>query len=142
VNLGFHPDLPMTAIVIVSIVNICLMAIAAFYRGRAATEGEDASWRVRLGLVAVCFGLCSQVLYCLMLAALIRGWVPFYSGNSYNHLEGTLSSAGFFLSIATFFAALLGGGLRRYLGLWVAVTTGYLWELAGLSAALGSLFSR
>jgi hypothetical protein len=34
VNQGFHPDLPMTAIVIVSVVNISLMVIAAFYRGR------------------------------------------------------------------------------------------------------------
>jgi hypothetical protein len=142
VNLGFHPDLPMTAIVIVSIVNICLMVIAAFYRGHVATESGDAGWRVKLGLAAVCFGLCSQVLYCLMLAALIRGWVPFYSGNSFNHLEGTLSNAGFLLSTATFFSALLARGLRRYSLLWVAVTSGYLWELSGLGAALGSLFSR
>ena len=141
-NLGFHPDLPMTAIIIVSIVNICLMVIAAFYRESVATDGGDAGWRVRLGLATVCFGLCSQVLYCLMLAALIRGWLPFYSGNSFNHLEGTLSNAGLLLSVATFLSALLARGLRRYSGLWVAITSGYLWELSGLGAALSSLFSR
>jgi hypothetical protein len=141
VNLDFHPDLPMTAIVSVSIVNICLMVVAAFYREHAATN-QNATWRVRLGLAAVYFGLCSQVLYCLMLAALIRGWVAFYSGNSFNHLERTLSNVGLLLSMATFFSALLARGLRRYSGLWVAITSGYLWELSGLGAALGSLFSR
>lgn len=141
-NLGFHPDLPMTVIVIVSIVNICLMVIAAFYRGRAANGGEDDSWRARLGLAAVCSGLCSQVLYCLMLFALIHGWVPFYSGNSYSHLERTLSNIGLLLSMATFFFALLARGVRRYSGLWVAVTGWYLWGLSGLGVALGSLFSR
>jgi hypothetical protein len=76
VSQGFHPDLPMTAIVIVSIVNICLMAIAAFYRGQLSNEHGDDGWRVKLGFAAVCFGLCSQVLYCVMLAASIYGWVP------------------------------------------------------------------
>jgi hypothetical protein len=132
----------MTVIVIISIVNICLMGIAAFYRGRAPAEGEDASWRVGLGLAVVCFGLCNQVLYCLMLAALIHGWVPFYSGNSYHHLEGTLSNIGWLLSISTFFLALFASGVRRYSGLWVAATSSYLSYLSGLSAALGSLFSR
>ncbi len=143
-NLGFHPDAPMSVIVIISIVNIGLMVIAAFYRGHEATESGDgdASRRVKLGLAGVCFGLCSQVLYCLMLAALIRGWVPFYPGNSFNHLGGALSNVGLLLSTATFCSALLARGLRRYSGLWVAVTSGYLWERSGLGAALGSLFSR
>jgi hypothetical protein len=140
VNLGFHPDLPMTAIVIISIVNISLMVIAAFYRRRVTPEGPD-SWRLRLGLVGVFFGLCSQVLYSVMVAALIRGWVPFYSRNSYDHLQGTLSNAGLLLSAATLVSALLAGGLRRYSGLWVAVTSGYLWFLSGLGAGLRSMFS-
>ena len=141
-NLGVHTDLPMTAIIIVSIVNLCLIVIAAFYRGRAATEVADANWRAKSGLVAVCCGLCSQVLYCAILAALIHGWVPFYSGNSYLHLEGTRSNMGLLLSIVTFFSALLARGLPRYSGIWVAVTSGYLRELSGLGAALGSLFNR
>jgi len=141
-KLGFQPDAPMTLIGIISVTNIFLMVIAAFYRGRAATEGVDAGWRVRMGLAVVCFGLCSQVLYCLMLFALMHGWVPFYSGNSYNHLEGTLSDVGLLLSMATFFFALLARGLRRYSGLWVAVTSWYLWYLSGLGAGLRSLFSR
>jgi hypothetical protein len=140
VNQGFHPDAPMAVIDIVSIVNIGLMVIAAFYRDRTATEGAGANWRVRLGLAAVCFGLCSQVLYCLMLFALIHGWVPLYGGNSFTHFQLTLSNLGSLLSIATFVAALPGRGLRRYLGLWVALTSGYLWSLSGFDAALGSLF--
>ena len=123
-NQSFHPGAPMSAIGIVSVLNICLMVIAAFYRGRVANEDEDASWRVRLGSAAVCFGLCSQVLYCLMVAALIHDWVPFYWRNSYNHLEGTLSNIGLLLSTATFFFALFAKGLQRYAGLWVAITAG------------------
>lgn len=140
-NQGFHPDLPMTVIGSISIVNISLMVIAAFYRERTGTERADANWRVKLGLAAVSFGLCSQVLYCLMVFALMHGWVPFYSGNSFNHLQLTLSDLGSLLSVATFFAALLGRGLRRYLGLWVAVTSGCLWYLSGLAAGLRSLFN-
>ena len=87
------------------------MVVAALYRGRAATEGADASWRVRLGLAAVCFGLCSQVLYCLMLAALIHGWVALYSGNSFNHLQLSLSNLGVLLSITALVAALFSRGL-------------------------------
>jgi hypothetical protein len=140
VNLGFHPDLPMTAIVIVSIVNISLMVIAAFYRGHVTAESAD-SWRLKLGLAAVCFGLCSQVLYCLMLAVSIRGWVPPYSRNSYDHLQLSLSNLGFLLSVTAFVAALFGRGLQRGSGLWVAVTSGWLWGLSGLGAALRSMFS-
>lgn len=133
-NLGFHPALPMTAIVIVSIINISLMAMAAFYRGHAATESAN-SWRLNLGLAAVCFGLCSQVLYCLMLAALVHGWVPFYSRNSFDHFEGALANAGMLLSTGAFFSALLARGLRQYSGLWVAITSGYLWYLSGRGGA-------
>jgi hypothetical protein len=140
VSQSFHPDAPMSVIGVISITNICLMLIAVFYRERAVTEGVDSSWRVKLGLAAVGFGLCSQILYCLMLFALIRGWVPFYSGNSFNHLQLSLSNLGCLLSAATFFSALFGRGLRRYSGLWVAVTSGCLWSLSGLGAALGSLF--
>ena len=137
---SFHPDVPLTVITVVSIANICLMVIASFYRANAATEEVDANWRVRLGLIAVVFGLCSQVLYCLMLVALIHGTVPSYSGNSFNHFQLTLSNTGGLLSIATFFAALFGSGFRRYSGIWVAITSGCLWGLSGLGAALGSLF--
>jgi hypothetical protein len=139
-NRGFQPGVPMTVTGIVSVANICLMVIAAFYRGRASTEATDTSWRVRLGLIAVCFGLCSQVLYCLMQFALIHDWVPFYSGNSHNHLEGRLTDVGLLLSAATFFFAMSAGGLRRYSGLWVAVTNWYLWSLSGLGALLRSRF--
>jgi hypothetical protein len=138
VNVGFHPDAPLTVIAVVSITNICLMVIAAFY-GPEATSA-NANWRVKSGLIAVLFGLCSQVLYCLMLVALVRGIVPSYSGNSFNHFQLTLSNTGGLLSIATFVAALFGRGFRRYSGVWVAVTGGCLWSLSGLGAALGSLF--
>lgn len=138
-NRGLHPDASMIVIDVIPVTNVCLMVIAAFYGGRAATEDEDASWRVRLGLAAVCFGLCSQVFF-LMLAALSHGWVPSYSGNSFNHFEGTLANIGASLCTATFFSALLARGLRRYSGLWVAITSGCIWSLWGLSVGLRSLF--
>jgi hypothetical protein len=102
-------------------------------------NGADLTLRVKWGFVAISLGLCSQVLYCLMLAALIFGWVPFDPGNSFNHLEASLSRMGLLLSAGTLFAALLGRGLRRNVGLWVAVTTWYLWGWSSLGALLRSL---
>jgi cytochrome c biogenesis protein CcdA len=77
VNQNVHTDAPTIWAGIISIANLCLMVLAAFYPKHALSEGLDANWRAKTGIAAVCLGLCSQVLYCLMLFALIHGWVPF-----------------------------------------------------------------
>jgi len=48
----------------------------------------------------------------------------------------TLSRMGCLLSAAALFSSLFGRGLRRYAGVWVAVTSGFFWNLLGLGAAL------
>jgi hypothetical protein len=138
VNRGFHPSAETFAIIALSVANICLLVTAAFYRGREPVEGGNPVLRMRLGYVAVSLGLCTQGLYCVMLVIGIYGWVPLDPGyNSINHLEVRLSNVGGLLSVATFLAALLGSGLRRYAGVWVAATNWFLWGLVGLGPALG-----
>ena len=124
---------------IVSLANMCLLVTTAFYRRGGFTDSVHSTLRMKLGYTAVSFGLCSQVLYCLLLAIWRYGWIPFEPGvNSINHLEARLSNLGCLLSAATFLAALFARGLRRYTGLWVGGTTLFLWGLTGLGAGLKS----
>ena len=126
---------------ILSIANICLLVLAALYgiiRSRNQTESR---LRIKLGYLAVGLGMCSQILYCLLVAAWKYGWVPFDPGtNSVNHLEMRLSDIGGLLSAATVLVALFGRGLRRYAGIWVGSTTFCFWGLVGLGVGLKSLF--
>lgn len=126
---------PTILVGVVSIVNICLL-MAAVFSGEGSGAGVKSAARVKLGYVAVSLGLCSQVLYGLMVAALFFGWVP-NPGESFHHLEASLARTGVLLSAATLFTALFGRGLRRYVGLWVACTTWFLWGTASLGALLG-----
>jgi hypothetical protein len=139
VNQSFHLDGPTILMGGVSIANVCLLLTAAFFREGASVDGAHSTLRMKLGFVAVSLGLCSQVLYCLMLVALNFDWVPPSPGNSINHLEISLSRMGLLLSATTLFAALFGRGLRRNVGLWVSVTTWFLWGLSSLGASLRSL---
>lgn len=101
----------------------------------------DSALRMRLGYVAVSLGLCSQILYCLMLAAWRYGWIPLDPGvNALTHLEARLSDLGGLLSVATVMVALFGRGLRRYARIWVGGTTFCFWGLVGTGVALKSLF--
>ena len=138
---GGHPSWQEIAAVGVSVGNVCLMAVAAFYRRTAAEQSTASPWRVKSGYVAVSLGLCSQLFYCVMLAAWRYGWVPLNPGsNSVIHLEEKLSNVGGVLSMATFWTACFGTGLRRWAGIWVAVTTFVLWSMVGLGVALSKLF--
>jgi hypothetical protein len=133
---------PTILIGVVSITNICLLVTAAFYREGKSTESAGSTLRVKLGYIAVSLALCSQVLYCLMLAAWIFSWIPPDPGNSVIHLVMSLSRIGSLLSTAALFAALFGRGLRRIAGLWVAVSTGFLGGSLALGASLSSVMTN
>jgi hypothetical protein len=146
------------AIRILSIANICLLVTAVFYRsaGRPRppkrtpktliyriASGDEVFPKLRTGLgyMAVGLGMCSQILYCVLLGAWKYRWVPFDPGvNSVTYLEMKLSNWGELLSAATVLVALFGRGLRRYAGIWVGATTFYFWGLVGLGVALKTLF--
>ena len=129
------------AIVVISLANIGLLIAAVFRNADGSREQTDSMTRVNLGYVAVSLGLCSQILYCLMLAVWRYGWIPLDPGvNSLTHLEAKLSNVGGLLSTAAVLAALFGKGLRRYAGIWVGVATFCFWSITGLGAALSSLF--
>lgn len=135
--------LPTMAIVIVSVVNICLMATAAFRLEHTNRDGSIPMLRMRSGYLAVSLGLCSQILYCLMLAALHYSWIPLSQGyNSSNQMEESLAGIGVLLSTATLMTALLGRGFRRYAGILVGGTTWFLWGLAALGTGLGEAFEQ
>ena len=131
-NLGFHLTGPTILIDGLSVANICLLVTVAFVRDGKSADDAKSALEVKLGSVAVFLGLCGQVLYCLMQAALTFDWMPLGPWNSVTHLEASLSKMGLLLSVGTLFAALYGRGLRRYAGLWVAVTTWVLWSLSSL----------
>jgi hypothetical protein len=140
-NQSGHLGQEAAAIGVLSIANLCLLVTATFYRRVGSRGGIDSTLRTNLGYIAVGLGMCSQILYCLMLAAWRCGWVPFDPGvNSVTQLEGRLSNVGELLSTATVLVALFGIGLRRFAGVWVGGTTFGFWSLLGLGVALKSLF--
>jgi predicted Kef-type K+ transport protein len=129
------------AIGILSIANLCLLIALAFYPRVGSKTELDSTLRTKLGYIAVGLGMCSQSLYCVMLATWRYGWVPFDPGfNSLTHLESRLANIGGLLSVATVSIAMFGRGVRRYAGIWVGGTTLMLWGLVGLGAAVKTLF--
>jgi hypothetical protein len=129
------------AIAVVSLVNICLLVSTAFYKRNRLGRDPASALRIKLGYVAITLGLCSQILYCLMLLVWRYGWVPLYPGfNSLTHLEARLSNVGGLLSTAALLMALFSTGIRRYAGVWVGATTFCFWSYVGLGVALQSLF--
>ncbi len=136
-----HLSLGETTIVVVSLINVCLLVTAAVCKSSRLGEDSVSALRVKLGYVAITLGLCSQILYCLMLVVWQYSWVPLDPGfNALTHLEARLSNFGGLLSTAALFVAIFGTGIRRYAGVWVGVTTFCFWSYVGLGVALQSLF--
>jgi hypothetical protein len=114
-------------IAIVSVANLCLLMTAALYPEQDSVP-QAAQSRRKAGLIAVFLGLCGQSLYLLFL-----GWTCFHPEN---RIGGQWFTAGSWCSILTFVVALFGNRLKRYAGLVSAVTTFFLWGLAGLGNLL------
>jgi hypothetical protein len=83
--------------------------------------------------LAVFLGLTSQVFYLLMMGPLTLGWLFLDRDGLFHQLHLRFPSVGFLLSAAAFVTGWFGRGTRRYTILWVAVSSGFLWLLAGLA---------
>jgi hypothetical protein len=115
----------------VSVGNICLLVASIFYGGRGRTEGIDT--REAMSFLAVFLGLSSQVFYLLMMGPLTLGWLFLDRDSILHQLHLRFPSVGLLLSVAAFFTGWFGRGMRRYTTLWVAVSSGFLWLLAGFA---------
>lgn len=129
-NQGSHISGVEILILVVCTANLVLLVALSFSRGRGRKEKRDS--REKIGLVAVFFGLASQVFYLLMTPWAFE-WVFFYRNSILHQFHVQFPAAGLAVSGAAFFTAWFDRGLRRYASLWVAVTTGFLWALAGLA---------
>jgi len=86
-----------------------------------------------MSLLAVSLGLSSQAFYLSMMGPLAVGWLFLDRDSLMHQLHLRFTTVGLLLSVAAFFMGWFGRGLRRYATLWVAVSSGFLWLLAGFA---------
>ena len=130
-NRDLHFSAVQILIAAISAANICLLVTSIFYGGCRRTEGVDA--REKMSFLAVFFGLSSQVFYLLMMGPLALGSLFLDRDSVFHQLHLRFPSVGLLLSAAAFFVGWFGRGMRRYTALWVAVSSGFLWLLAGFA---------
>jgi hypothetical protein len=128
-----HMSNGTVALLLISFANLCFIAIAVFYPydERATPSGESIIKASAYNTLALVLASCSQVLYVTFGAAWWFQWMRFYPGNS---LQTVSILGGLVLSASAFVAAIFGMGLKRWAGVFVAVTTGGLWLLSALAS--------
>jgi hypothetical protein len=131
VNQDVHLSAVQILIGAISVANICLLVTSIFYGGRRRTLGIDA--REKMSFLAVFLGLSSQIFYLLIMAPLTLGSLFLDRDSLFHQLHIRFPSVGLLLSAAAFVAGWFGRGIRRYATLWVAVSSGFLWLLAGFA---------
>jgi hypothetical protein len=121
---------PTVAVLLISCVNLALVAFAATYRDESESDGSRAadSKRGRLSLVLV---TTSQLVYLLFVAAWLFRWMHFHPDNP---VENCAILSGLLLSVAAAVTAIRGAGLRRCASLFVSATTTGLWLLAAVAS--------
>lgn len=129
-NQDHHLSGVQVLIALVCVANLCLLVTANFYRGRLPRQEFDS--REKLGFTAIFFGLTSQVFY-LALLPWQFGWMFLDRDSMFHRLHVGFFSVGLLLSALSFLAGCFGRGIRRYVSLWVAVSTGFLWMLVSLA---------
>jgi hypothetical protein len=130
-NQGAHLSAVQILIGAISVANICLLVTAIFYGGHRRTEGVDA--RERMSFLAVFLGLSSQVFYLLMMGPLTLGWLFLDRDSILHQMHLRFPTVGLLLSAVAFFTGWFGRGMRRYMTLWVAVSSGFFWLLANFA---------
>lgn len=130
-NQEIHPSAVKILIAAVSVANISLLVTSIFYRGCRRTEGIDA--RENVSLLAVFFGLSSQVFYLLIMGVPTVTSLFLDRDSIFHQLHLCFPTVGFLLSAAAFVTGWFGRGMRRYAALWVAISSGFLWSLAGMA---------
>jgi hypothetical protein len=130
-----HPQTRLSlfaiSLLLISAGNLYGIGLALWYRNSDALTSSDAlpdKW----GTMAIVFLACSQALYLLFFFAWLFQWVHFYPGNP---LQTISIACGFSLSAAALLTASIGLGLKRLMGIIIAITTGLLW----LISAVGSV---
>jgi hypothetical protein len=131
VNQEGHLSAVQILIGAISVANTCLLVTSIFYGGHRRTEVIDA--RENVSFLAAFLGLSSQVFYLLMMGPLTLGWLFLDRDSLFHQLHLQFFDVGLLLSAAAFFMGWFGRGMRRYTTLWVAVSSGYLWLLAGFA---------
>ena len=120
-------------LLLISLVNLCFLAVAVFYhcRERAMDAGKPPSKTATYGLLAVVLASCSQLLYLGFGFAWWLHWMRFYPGNPIQTL-GIL--AGLVLSVCALIMAALGRGLNGAAAAVVALTNIGLWLLSAIAS--------
>jgi len=121
------------ALLLISFANLCLLASPALYRISQPTQPSERLSRQtnRFGSTALGLAFSSQILYLASLAAWLFHWTKSYPGNP---IQTLTILGGLALSAGAFFTALLGAGLKRCAGVFVALTTGGLWLLSAIAS--------
>jgi hypothetical protein len=123
---------PTVAVLLISCVNLGLVAFAAAYRDESESDASGAADRKRGGLSLVLV-TTSQLVYLLFVAAWLFRWMRFYSGNP---VENCAILSGLLLSVAAAVTAVRGAGLRLCASLFVSATTTGLWLLAAIASSI------
>jgi hypothetical protein len=131
VNQGAHLSPVEILIAAVSVANICLLITSIVYGGLGRTEGVDALEKV--SFLAVFLALSSQVFYLSMMGPLTLGLLSLNRDSVFHQMHLRFPSVGLTLSAAAFFTGWFAEGMRRYATLWVAVSSGFCWLLAGFA---------
>src|ERR1700728_3449601 len=130
-NQDVHFSAIQILIAAISVANICLLVTSIFYGQRTRTEGIGA--REKMSFLAVVLGCPSQSFFFLLLFPLTMGSLFLDRDSLFHQLHVRFPSVGLLLSAAAFFTAWSGRELRRYATLWVAVSSGFFWLLAGFA---------
>lgn len=126
-----HLSAVQILITAISVANTCLLVASIVCGGRRRTEGIDA--REKVGFLAVFLGLSSQIFYLLMMGPLMLGSKFLEQDGLFHQLHIRFPTVGLLLSTGALFTGWFGRGMRRYATLWVAVSSAFLWLLAGFA---------
>jgi hypothetical protein len=120
-------------LLIISLANICFLALAVvYYRSRPKSSSEQASRKTdTLGSFALGLAFASQILYLVVGSAWLVRWVQFYPGNP---IQNLVIIIGLVLSAASFVTAFLGTGIKRYASVLSSVIVGGLWLLSAVAS--------
>jgi hypothetical protein len=121
------------ALLLISFANLCLLALAALYRGSppeppSGQLPRETAW---FGSLALALAFSGQILYVAFTVAWLFKWMHFYLGNP---IETYSILAGLFLSAGGFVTAVFGTGVKRYAGALSSVITAGLWLLSAVAS--------
>jgi hypothetical protein len=117
-------------LLLISSGNLYGMGLAIWYQNSDSLTSSKAlpdKW----GTIAIVLLACSQVLYLFFFFAWLFQWVRFYPGNP---VETISIACGLSLSAGALLTASFGFGLKRLVGIIVALTTALLWFISAIGS--------